>query len=418
MNEKFEKAFKAQIGAVYFDQKELQYSASANVLLTPYEYSQYLLFKEKKLEDGDEHFVDLPLNVFNSKHIYYCFGGELSSFISSYLRLILDDVVSNNSFLSNRFASSLYRSRVYSEIEGSLNVENVPTTRRRLKELIEDNAKPENTNDVIIKNMDNAIKFVESKPVFNKDNLFKLYSLLSKDCLDEDSALREGDYYRYDTVEVGGYKGCPYQQISDCMDSLFAFVDERLKNKSNQVDLMLLPHICHYYLLYIHPYFDYNGRMARMISYWVYLLTDLSYFPPIISEAINQKKDKYYRALEETRNSHNDISYFLIYIFKTSCEYFLCYRNIELVDQHAKNIGILLTETEKNYIKKILITYQGAFSYNDFLNNCNIDMSKQGALKILNKLVSCGALKEVPSSSKTKLFDINEKIVDYTVKGK
>ena len=418
MNEKFDKAFNAQMGAVYFNQKELQYSTSANVLLTPYEYSQYLLFKEKKLEDGDEHFIDLPLKTFNSKHIYYCRSGEFSSLIHSYLHLIMDDVATNNSFLSDRFSSSLYRSRVYSEIEGSLNVENVPTTRRRLKELIEDNAKPESKNDIIIKNMDNALKFVEGKPSFNKENLFKLYVILSKDCLDEENLLRDGDYYRCDTVEVGGYKGCPYQQISECMDSLFAFVNETLKNKSSYFDLMLLPHICHYYLLYIHPYFDYNGRTARMVSYWVYLLTDSSYFPPIVSEAINQKKDKYYRALEETRDSHNDITYFLIFAFKTSCEYFLTYKNIELVDQHAKNVGILLTETEKNYIKKILITYQGAFSYNDFLVNCNIEMTKQGALKILNKFVLCGALREVPSPSKTKLFGINEKVVDYTIKSK
>ena len=181
---------------------------------------------------------------------------------------------------------------------------------------------------------------------------------------------------------------------------------------------MLLPHICHYYLLYIHPYFDYNGRTARMVSYWVYLLSDSSYFPPIVSEAINQKKNKYYRALEETRDSHNDITYFLIFIFKASCEYFLCYKNIELIDQHAKNVGILLTETEKNYLKKILITYKGVFSYNDFLINCNIEMTKQGALKILNKFVACGALKETPTPSKMKLFDINEKVVDYIVKGK
>ena len=418
MDEKFDKALNAQMGAVYFNQKELQYSTSADIFLTPFEYSVFLVFKEKMLEDGDNRFVDLPLKTFNSDHIYYCLSGELKSLLDSYLHLIIDDATINNSFLSDRFASSLYRSRIYSEIEGSLNVENVPTTRRRLKELIEDNAKPENKNDVIIKNMDNGLKFVEGKPSFNKENLFKLYNLLSKDCLDKENALQEGNYYRHDTVEVGGYKGCPYQQISECMDSLFAFVNESLKDKSNHFGLMLLPHICHYYLLYVHPYFDYNGRTARMVSYWVYLLTESSYFPPIISEAINQKKDKYYRALEETRNSHNDITYFLLYIFKTSCEYFLTYKNIELVDQHTKNVGILLTETEKNYIKKILITYQGAFSHSDFLNNCHVEMTKQGALKILNKFVYCGALKEVPTTSKSKLFDINEKVVDYKVKTK
>ncbi len=418
MSDKFVEALEAQMGPVYFNQKELQYSASAGILFSPYEYSQYLAYKEEELEDGNIYFVNLPIKPFNSRYIYFCLSGELKTLMESYLHLIKDDASVNDSFLSARFASSLYKSRIYSEIEGSLNVENVPTTRRRLKELIEDHAKAENKNDIIIQNMDKAIKYVESKPAFNKDNLFALYQILSKNCLDKENVLKEGLYYRDDTVEVGGYKGCPYQEISASMDSLFVFANETLNKKDDYFSLMLLPHICHYYLLYIHPYFDYNGRTARMVSYWIYLLTGSSYFPPIISEAINQKKDKYYRAIEETRDSHNDITYFLLFIFKTSCEYFLCYKNIELVDQHAKDLGILLTETEKNYIKKILITYQGAFSYTDFLNNCHIEMSKQGALKMLNKLVASGALIEAETPSKTKLFAINEKVIDYKVKGK
>ena len=69
-----------------------------------------------------------------------------------------------------------------------------------------------------------------------------------------------------------------------------------------------------------------------------------------------------------------------------------------------------------NYIKRILISYKGAFAYADFQKMINVSMSKQGALKILNKFVSYGFLKEAASSSKVKLFVIDSKNVPYALK--
>ena len=91
----------------------------------------------------------------------------------------------------------------------------------------------------------------------------------------------------------------------------------------------------------------------------------------------------------------------------------LCYSNLDLVISHAKNKGILLTGTEINYLKRIFVSYNGKFAYYDFLKMHNVEMSKQVALKILNKFIECGALVECITKSKTKLFDINTKIAIY-----
>ena len=120
----------------------------------------------------------------------------------------------------------------------------------------------------------------------------------------------------------------------------------------NRALLTLLPHICHYYLIYIHPYFDFNGRTARMVSYWVYLLSGLQDFPPVISEAINQTKHQYYRAIENSRDAHNDITYFLLYLLRVANDYVITYQNLEALEKEAKNKGYIITETELNYMKK------------------------------------------------------------------
>ena len=67
-------------------------------------------------------------------------------------------------------------------------------------------------------------------------------------------------------------------------------------------------------------------------------------------------------------------------------------------------------------MKKILISYGGAFTYADFLKMAQVEMTKQGALKILNKLVDYGFLREVTSKSKVKLFDINQANIPFRLK--
>ncbi len=409
-NEKFLKTLRAQLEGEYLTSKEIQYGNKAGLFLSPYEYKKFLEYKESIASPSGEVSL-LPLKPFNSGCLYYCLGNDLKG--------LVDDLCQYGALFADteeRFSQTFLESRIYSEIEGSLNVEAVPTTRKRLRELLEKDAPVENQNDVIIKNMKRAIDFVSSMPSFNKDNLFTLYSLLSEGCLDEEDKLRPGEAYRYDEVEIDHDLGCPHEMISECMDTLFSFVDKTLNEKGNPYERILLPHICHYYLIYIHPYFDYNGRTARMVSYWIYLLNGRDSLFPLVSEAINQTKGKYYHAIEETRRTHNDLTYFLKYLCLVSLDYLLCYQNIDSIERSLRKVGIILTEAESNYIRRILISYDGPFDYVSFLNMANVSMSKQGALKTLNHLLSYGFLKEKETKGRGKLFEINDELIAYATR--
>lgn len=403
--EQLQVVLEKQLNEKYYTTKELEYGTKPGIFLSPFEYKRFIEYKEKLASLNNEYVTKIPLPVFNFKCLYYSLGNDLQALLEDYSSLAKDD-------LTNIFYSEFIKSRIYSEIEGTLNVENIPTTRRRLKELLEDNASAKNKNDIIIKNMKAGIDFINCLPKFNKENLFKLYTLLSKDCLEEDNKLLPNKYYRHDIVEIASYHGCPYEKIDEYMNVFFDYVNKALQEKNKE----LLPHICHYYMLYIHPYFDYNGRTARMVSYWIYLLSGQNSFPPIISEAINQTKKEYYKVIELTRDTHNDLTYFFKYLLSISIDYVLCYQNIKHLEQVAKNKGNILTSSDLNYIKKILISYNGTFCYLDFLKMINVGMTKQGALKILNKFIDCGVLKEIKTKAKYKLFDINQKNIPYTLK--
>ena len=410
----YKNLYNEQLNRHYCTARELQYSNIYNYHLSLEELNGFYDFIDNNGDQISDLFEKLPLKSFNSKHIYFSKCREFDIQMHTFFDLLKADLEENENYLAIRNMPEVLKSRIYSEVEGTLDIENVPTTRRRFEELVYKDDKPKNANDRIIKNMANAIEFVLKRPSFTKENLRYLYDLLSNDSLEYEDRLKDGELYRDDKVFVDGYEGCPSNKIEECMDSLFDFVNGNLA-KNNGIRF-LLPHIAHYYILYIHPYFDYNGRTARMVSLWIYFLINNDSYPPFISDAINQTKGNYYSALSESRNAHNDITYFLLYIFDVSILYFLTYKNIEHIDALLKEKSIVISNTDKDYIKRILVSAKGPFVYTDFTSWNRIQISKQGAFKILNRFTEYGILKEVETTSNKKLFDINKEMIAYEKK--
>ena len=407
-----ESVFNKMILEKYYSSKELMYDRNVAVFMSPFEYNHFIVYKKGLIDNGNEYLEKLDLKSFNGFPLFFAYSNSLLQTEDSYLRLINEDFDGKHQSLLMRNFDDMTLSRIYSEVEGTLNIESVPTTRKVVDEIATGKRDPRSLNEQIIKNMIEGIRFVGRCPDFNEENLFKLYSILSDGCLDEEDKLLDGHYYRHDGVEVGNYKGCPVDKIQECMDSLFSFVSKNIGSSSYHT---YLPHIAHYYLLYIHPYFDYNGRTARMVSFWISLLQNKGLMPPVISEAINQTKSIYYSSLSETRDAGNDLTYFLQYMFNVSIQYSLAYKNLEELAQTLQNNSIVLSKTEKVYIKKILISSKGKFTYNDFVGWIDVNMSKQGALKILNTIESYGVLKSEITKSNKKLFQLNQSLITYVM---
>ncbi len=398
----------------YLTPREAMYDRRYNFCVEPNEWNSFLNFKDGQVLRKRKPFRLPDLMSFNGHPIHYAVSQELILLNNEILKLAIDDFNENSSLVTIRNFDDLIKSRIYSEIESTLSLEAVQTTRKRVKEIVSERIAPAFKNDFIVRNMARGIEFVLKRPEFNDENLFTLYSILSDGQLDENCQLREGEHYRYDEVMVDVYKGAPNKTIGSCLDSLFSYVNHVLQ-KGDPLEKFFLPYIAHYYIVYVHPYFDYNGRTARMVSFWLSLLTQHNPFL-FASEAIDQTKNRYYEALSDSRDCHNDLTYFFRYLLQISFDYYNCYKNIEYVDQILKNRGIVLTDGERAYIKKILISSKGAFVYGDFLKWTKSDMSKQAAFKILNGFVRDGFLLTRESSSKNKLFEVNSEFVPYRMK--
>lgn len=394
----------------YYSITDLRYNQKVGIMLSKDEFYEFLDIKDQLVDEGLSFIKQIPLKAFNSKHIFYVDGKYLLHTSTEYLRILNTDYESNQSFLFDRNFEEILESRLFSEIEGTLSIENIPTTHKRIAE-IHKSDNPTDENDIIVKNMMNAIKFIISdKPEFNKENLLKLYKILSKDCLPPELEIKQGEYYRNDSVYIGDFEGAPCNMIDECMNSLFEFVNDSSSEPFDDY----LPHICHYYILYVHPYFDYNGRTARMVSFWLSYIKRIIQAPIFLSEAINETKQDYYRAIADTRVANNDLTYFLGYIFETSIRYSFVYKNLEEIKKELNKTGDTLTSTEWVYVKKILVhNPENYFTYKLFLNYINATMTKQGAMKILNNLANYEILEKTKNKKGETIYKLNQSLIVY-----
>lgn len=76
--------------------------------------------------------------------------------------------------------------------------------------------------------------------------------------------------------------------------------------------------IVHFYFVYMHPFCDGNGRIARLLTSDFLIRSGLYNFSAItLSKTINETAPAYYQAIENSENSFHDVTPFIQYMLKT-----------------------------------------------------------------------------------------------------
>lgn len=324
--------------------------------------------------------------------------------------------------LSNIEDEDLINGFIFSEIESSLAIEGVRSTRAKIEKINTLKYSDLKTqNEIIVKNMLEAYSYVRENNI-TKENIYKLYNIISNNCLEDDDKLKENYYYRHDIVNIIGAnerivdKGVSYTKLETMMDNLIKYI---LEDKSIK-ELLLAPHIVHYYLIYLHPYFDYNGRMARVLSYWYTIKHVPSFSLLFISEAINTKRNKnrYYNSITFSRKSNNDITYFIEYISDIILEYSMLYVNYYSITNTLKGNGHTLSRALQVALKTVLSLPKigdGYFDWKTYHHFTSSDFSKVHYLNLLNELASLKIL-TTKKQKNTKLFKLNTRKWDLLIK--
>lgn len=228
-----------------------------------------------------------------------------------------------------------------------------------------------NSKDQRILNLYNGYKYILKNKEINKNNLKKLYNFLSKNLLSSYDLNHMGEFYRDDKVFIyctnninnEPDEGIDKQEIDKYMNNLFEYINKN-NDLNSKTDYYIKSQIMHFYFVYIHPYFDVNGRTSRTTSMW-YLLNNEIYPYIIFNRGINYDKSTYYKSILETKKFGN-ITIFLKYMLtnvKTELEKEYLIMNIESLTEHLsieekQTLNYILSMNGEKNLKTFLSFYK------------------------------------------------------------
>ncbi len=214
---------------------------------------------------------------------------------------------------------------IMEEAIASSQLEGAATSRKAAKKMLREGRKPQNESEQMIVNNYNSMKAIE-EDYKNKEMdinlILELHSLITKDTKDSDGKIprlrKKGDPI-YVTDKVTGviyHEGPTIKFVKEELEKFIKFANNELGNETF-VHPVIKAIILHFWMGYLHPFTDGNGRLARLIFYWYLIKEDywaFVYLP--ISKAIKKSPKQYSMAYTYSEQDENDMTYFIDYNIK------------------------------------------------------------------------------------------------------
>ncbi|MBU1006663.1 MAG: Fic family protein [Candidatus Omnitrophica bacterium] len=203
------------------------------------------------------------------------------------------------------------------EAIASSQLEGAATTRKVAKEMLRSGRRPKNNAEQMIFNNYKTIagmKDLIDKPL--DDNiLFKLHKSMTIDTMDSSECgrfrtMEDDKIYVVDSEGNILHDPPKADKISSLMKTLYDYAND--VNDSHFVHPIIKAINLHFYLSYIHPFMDGNGRTARALFYWYAIKHDYWMFEYLtISRVFLDAPSKYARAFLYTEMDSLDLTYFI-----------------------------------------------------------------------------------------------------------
>lgn len=316
-------------------------------------------------------------------------------FNEAYISSILNDYYSIQSLgleSELHFTQVFEEILIFSEVEGTLEIEGIKTSKKKIEDILKkENLTPD---EQVVFNMRKGLDYISTHEITEK-HLHELYEILSMNCLSDEQKLEEG-YYRKKEVEIldrygqVSDRGVESTYLESWMKEFIEFIQINMSSLNPLTYLM--PHLIHYYMILLHPYYDFNGRMGRILAVWYILKCPyIKDKMPIFSEAINynsKTKALYYKAIENSRADENDLTFFFETMFVLGQTFITVYLKLDEIETQSRRRAKPLTQNEINTLKSILLYIKDKtfFTWEDVSFVDKQQFSKQYYLRLLNSM--------------------------------
>lgn len=282
------------------------------------------------------------------------------------------------------------------EALNSAQIEGAKTTYADTLKIVTGKAKIYNKSERMVKNMYDVLDLLDYLQclTLNKSLLLEFWKRITDGVRENSSVYKEGQYRNGVVYVVDGsdkivHTGVEVDKL-DCVMSEFIY----LFNSCNDCDNVIMSFILHYLFVYIHPFCDGNGRLARFLNHQFLInggLTKFGWFS--LSSAINRTKGEYYKSLELSNNEHGDITFFVKYMLKA-------FNSLAIILIRGVKLGNIKLNMRQMRLIELLKKRNGVISINKYTKLNEISTST--AYKDFRELLQKGILiKEVAGKKAT-----------------
>ena len=224
-------------------------------------------------------------------------------------------------FPDGRERERLIISGLIEESIRSSQLEGASTLRDVAKEMIKSERSPKNESERMILNNYIAMKHIEQWPdrELSDEFLKEVHQIITKDLLPID---KSGEYRKdSDKITVSDsvtgeihHQPKKVTEMKEDMKHLFRFFNE----DDEYIHPIIKGIILHFWICYLHPFVDGNGRTARVLFYWYTIKKGywpFKYIP--LSNTIQKSKTSYGQAYRDAEQIDElDLGYFVHYLLR------------------------------------------------------------------------------------------------------
>jgi Fic family protein len=296
------------------------------------------------------------------------------------------------------FREAFFRDSAIEEAITSAIYEGAHSTRAQAQQLIASGNKPKNKDDWMLVNNFKAMNWVQehrNEPV-SEELILQLHRIVTENTMEGDDVNFSGKF-RNNKIFVGPHEGVEHTLIRQAVVEAITLTTKNPR----YIHPLIRGILVHYFIAYIHPFFDGNGRTARALFYFKAMQNKLDYIQLLsVSAYLKEHGTQYEKAFEKVVSNDFDVTYFIDFcldsihsalaVVSTKVSYLL------RINALREDLG--LSQNQIGLLQRMALQKFRAVSIEEYATQ--ISMSREAARQELKSLAEHGLIEEAKSGKK------------------
>lgn len=317
----------------------------------------------------------------------------LTSVMFDYAANITEKIGQINNYNNLRKMPILRKNNRIQSVHSTLAIEANSLSLKQVKDVI--NGKLVIGFEREIREVKNAYKAYEQITKINPysiDDLLYVHGILTNGLIEESGKFRSGNEGVFDEDNNCIFIAPKPDLVMDLINDLFNYI----KENKDKINPLILSSVFHYEFVFIHPFSDGNGRMARLwqniiLSHWKEVFV---YLP--IESLIKKYQKEYYKVIDDCNNS-GESTEFIEFMLK-------------MIDESLNNLLKNINSNTDEYVNKLLevMDYNIPVSAKELMNKLNLKSINSFRKVYLKPALNMGLIKSTnpdkPTSKNQKYY--------------